>query len=311
MLIAVGVLMLAGVPAFANHPPTTDNGADVPWTNEMNQASYWDAYFGGTCQKYENHPGSIPDQYEAAVVKSGSEFVRVYLDPPAQVLGPPNPNAQHPNRRHAPPFSWVMKCNIEVTTTTTPETTTTTPETTTTETPGTTVPDDTTTTEPETSTTQPDDTTTALQATSFVASVACLPDGSFEISVEFGDGMAEAHVSLLDPMFPIDEPDHTADILTPGDATTRGKLPTFAQFQVTGFPADGYQIVGPNPVVLDVEPCPQSSTTSLSVVGTSAPTEPLPTLPFTGPGGSLGLALLGLSLLGLGAVAVRSGREES
>lgn len=115
VVIAVGVLPLT---ALANHPATSDSGTDVPWSNDMNQESFWEGYFGGPgldveCTQFLNHGGQIPASYEAAVVKSGSDWVRVYTDPPAQLLGPPNPNAQHPNRRHEPPFSWVMKCDIE------------------------------------------------------------------------------------------------------------------------------------------------------------------------------------------------------
>lgn len=114
------MLLLIPLTANADHPPTTDSGIDIPWSNDLNQESFWEFYFGGPgleveCTKFNNHGGQIPAQYEAAVVKSGSEWVRVYVDPPAQLLGPPNPNAQHPNRRYSPPFSWVMKCNIEET----------------------------------------------------------------------------------------------------------------------------------------------------------------------------------------------------
>jgi hypothetical protein len=79
------------------------------------------------------------------------------------VIGPANPNNQHPNRRHTAPFSWVMKCNFvqDPTTTTQPEVTTTTVV----EEPTTTVVEETTTT-----TTQvPNETTTTLgQATTTV-----------------------------------------------------------------------------------------------------------------------------------------------
>lgn len=117
--VMIGVIVgLMPAVALANHPVMSDSGIDIPWTNDMNQESFWETYFGGPgltveCTKFSEHNGQIPSQYEAAVVKSGSEFVRVYVDPPSQVIGPPNPNDQHPNKRYESPFSWVTKCNID------------------------------------------------------------------------------------------------------------------------------------------------------------------------------------------------------
>lgn len=172
----VGLMLIAGLalPAWANHPPTTDSGVDVPNTGSaMNQPSFWETYFDGDgysvdCAKFSNHNGSIPAQYEAAVVKSGSDLVRVYVDPPAQVIGPANPNQQHPNRRHQPPFSWVMKCNFipDLTTTTQPEETTTSTSTTLPEESTTTTGPTTTVPESSTTTTTPESTTSVTPSTS-------------------------------------------------------------------------------------------------------------------------------------------------
>lgn len=175
------------------------------------------------------------------------------------------------------------------------------PTTTTPETPTTTTPEVTTTTQPETTTTAPEDTTTALQATTFLALASCLPDGSFEISVEFGDGVVEARVSLLDPMFPIEGDDPAAEILYPDDSTTRGKLPTYSEWSVLGIAAPGYQIEGDNPVVLGIDPCPQPSTVE-ATTPTTGPTD-ASTLPYTGVDPLvLGLAGSLAFLAGLGLV---------
>lgn len=142
--LIVGVL--GGTPAQAA------SSVDLPWTNDMNKASYWNSYFANdsrtvSCTKYENHSGWIPAEYDAAVTKKGSEVVRVYAD----LTNVGGFNATHPQGE--PPMSWVMKCRF------TPVQTTTTTTTTTTEPPVTTVPE---TTVPETTqppTTAPETTT--------------------------------------------------------------------------------------------------------------------------------------------------------
>lgn len=168
VLLAVGLLSTLSAVALADHPPTSDGGFDLAWSEPMNQESFWESYFGDgyTCTKFANHSGSIPSSYEAAVVKSGSDFVRVYTDPPANVLGPPNPNVQHPNRRHTAPFSWVMKCDYNQTTTSSTSATTTTIGETTTSADTTTTTEATTTSSTTTPTTQPTTTTTSTSTTS-------------------------------------------------------------------------------------------------------------------------------------------------
>lgn len=107
---------------------------DLPWTNDMNQESYWETYFGpGTdCTKYENHSGYIGAEYDAAVTKKGSDVVRVYDD----LTNTGGFQATHPQGE--PPMSWVMKCTFKPVATTTTTTTTTVPDTTTTMAPTTT-----------------------------------------------------------------------------------------------------------------------------------------------------------------------------
>lgn len=163
VLLATGLLLTLTLTALADHPATSDGGFDLAWSEPMNQESFWESYFGDgyDCTKFSNHSGAIPASYEAAVVKSGSDFVRVYTDPPAQVLGPPNPNAQHPNKRHEAPFSWVMKCDHTETTTTTNGETTTSADTTTTTSTTTPTSSTTTTSMGTTVTTGPSETTTS------------------------------------------------------------------------------------------------------------------------------------------------------
>ena len=126
-LLLTAALLAIALPVLAGHD---DGGTDQAWTNEMNQESYWNDFFGGECTKFEDHSGFIPATYQAAVVKDGN-MVRIYEKPgPFTASGAVNPaNGSH----FAAPHSWVMKCKIESTTSTTlPETTTTEPEETTT-----------------------------------------------------------------------------------------------------------------------------------------------------------------------------------
>lgn len=138
--LVVGLVMLTGGLLFGGSAQAVAPAyTDVPWTNDMNQASYWDTYFTNdahtaSCTKYENHNGSIPAQYDAAVTKKGSEVVRVYAD----LTNVGAFQATHPQGE--PPMSWVMKCTFtpkattttSSTSTTTTSTTTTLPESTTT-----------------------------------------------------------------------------------------------------------------------------------------------------------------------------------
>jgi LPXTG-motif cell wall-anchored protein len=123
----VAILFTAGA---ANAAPAN---YEADWVPAMNQTSYWAPW---QCTKYENHNGSIPAQYDAAIVKDGTR-VRVYPD----LTGTGAFTAQGPGSKQAP-HSWVMKCAFPPATTTT-TTTTTVPETTTTTTPptATTVPE--------------------------------------------------------------------------------------------------------------------------------------------------------------------------
>jgi hypothetical protein len=159
VLVVLVVVFGVGLMASANHPATSDAGVDVAWINDMNQETYWENLWDASCTKYEGHNGFIPAQYDAAVIKSGSTQVHVYADltntGAFQAIGPPNPNQQHPNRRFEAPFSWVMKCTFNPTTTTIGE-----PTTTTTKVEETTTTVDATTTTSLTSSTQPSTTIT-------------------------------------------------------------------------------------------------------------------------------------------------------
>lgn len=179
-VLALLMLLVFALPAWATH--VDDGGVDMAWDETMNQATFWNTYFGGSCVKFENHSGFIPEGYEAAVIKDGN-MVRVYLKAgPYTALGAVNPaNGQH----FSAPHSWVMKCNIEQTTTTTTQadedtttTTTTTPSSSTTTTPTTSssvtttssVPEESTTTTPTTSTIPVESTTVPTVAPTTVTS---------------------------------------------------------------------------------------------------------------------------------------------
>lgn len=331
LLLGVTVLALMGlsVPALANHPATSDQGTDIAWSSDMNQESYWESLWNAECVKYEGHGGFIPASIDAAVVKSGSSFVHVYSDLTGTgsftAIGPPNPNAQHPNRRHTAPFSWVMKCEFnETTTTTQPSTTTTTlsPTTTTSEpttTSSTAVQETTTTTEAAASTTTTVATTSSTSAptttaptdspteTRFGVQVTCQPDGSFTFTVEFGPGVNSALVSLYDPMFPIDPDNFDGVVLTPENPTMTGTLPHGGAFQVEAVLDEGYTIAV-NPRIVTIEACPEAATAT--VPASSVPVDESPqTLPFTGIEDPIGLGFAALGLLGLGATLVMSARR--
>lgn len=102
--------LLIGSVAFASNDMKS---YELPWTNGMNQETYWEDYFGsGTeCTKYSNHSGWIPAQYESAVIKDGADVVKVYESLPStafQATGAVNPNN---GKTYGAPHSWVMKCN--------------------------------------------------------------------------------------------------------------------------------------------------------------------------------------------------------
>lgn len=161
LLAAIAALIIGGAaaPAFAAGPTSYE----TPWSNAMNQESYWETALatpGRTvdCTKYSNHNGYIPAEYDAAILKDGSSVVKVYPDLTSTgaftATGAINPANGKP---YGAPHSWVMKCKfrtVTTTTTTVPPTTTTAPPTTTI--PPTTLPP--TTLPPET--TQPPTTTT-------------------------------------------------------------------------------------------------------------------------------------------------------
>jgi LPXTG-motif cell wall-anchored protein len=179
-VLALAALAVGAAPASAS--PTS---FEMPWTNAMNQASWWNAYFStdartATCTKFENHNGFIPAQYDAAVIKDGSDVVRVYPDLTTTgnftAQGAINPATGKP---FEPPHSWVMKCTFtwKPTTTTVPKETTTTTTTvpkettTTTSTTTTTVPKETTTTTSTTTTTVPEETTTTTTSSTTTTTV--------------------------------------------------------------------------------------------------------------------------------------------
>lgn len=151
LLIAITLCIMllwagGGTPAEANGPSYEDR----PWTSAMNQTSYWAPW---QCTKYERHNGHIPAQYDAAIIKNGSDVVRVY----ANLENVGAFTATHPHG--SAPWSWVMKCTKPPVDTTTTSTTSTSTTSTTTSTTSTT----TTTTEPEqetTTTTEPEQETT-------------------------------------------------------------------------------------------------------------------------------------------------------
>lgn len=161
LLAALGTALIIGgvaVPAFATNGPAS---YETPWTNAMNQESYWETALANSgrtvdCTKYSNHNGWIPSEYDAAVLKDGSSVVKVYPDL-TQTGGFTATGAINPanGKPYGAPHSWVMKCKFRTvpTTTTAPPTTTIPPTTTA---PPTTLPP--TTLPPET--TQPPTTTT-------------------------------------------------------------------------------------------------------------------------------------------------------
>ncbi len=155
---------------------------DLPWTNDMNQASYWNAALATdeytvSCTKYENHNGHIPAEYDAAVTKKGSEVVRVYPD--LRTTGAFE--ATHP--QGSPPMSWVMKCKftpVPTTTTTEVPPSTTTPPIDTTST--TLAPPTTVTTVPESSTTSPVTTIVVPETTTTLSPVTSTPTTSTQVT---------------------------------------------------------------------------------------------------------------------------------
>lgn len=132
LLLVAAIVMMPRANATTN--PTVED-----WTPAMNQEVFWESRFGAECTKFENHNGFIPAQYEIAIIKAG-QSVTIYNPAPDDDFA-----TAHDGKR----ISWVMKCNLpqSTTTTSTPSSTTTVPEETTT-----TLPEETTTTVPETTT---------------------------------------------------------------------------------------------------------------------------------------------------------------
>jgi LPXTG-motif cell wall-anchored protein len=118
------------------------------WEQEMNQESYWEDRFGAECTKFEGHSGFIPVPYDFVIVKAG-QYVSIFGNVPA---GYTVYDAAEEKE-----ISWVTKCKIVETTTTTSTPTSTT--TTVVETTTTTVRETTTTSEATTSTTEAPTTT--------------------------------------------------------------------------------------------------------------------------------------------------------
>lgn len=166
---ATGMILLAVMMiGFALVAQAADAPTEEPWTNDMNQESYWETRFGVDCTKYENHSGYIPFDYDVVIVKSGSDHVTIWTNVKA---GDVVNNGINPanGKPYGSPYSWVMKCNggEETTTTTQPEETTTTRGETTT-----TAGETTTTTVPTTTTSTSVDSTTTSSTTSSTTSTS-------------------------------------------------------------------------------------------------------------------------------------------
>lgn len=319
VLVGMMLVLFVGLAAQAH----SDGGTDEPWTVAMNQESFWENRFGpGTeCTKYEDHNGFIPSQYEAAVSKGGTQ-VRVYEDPPAWITGPHKDNGKHRE------ISWVMKCDItttttsststtEATTTTTEASTTTTstlPPTTATTSPSTTVPTPTTTlgtttstsVPTSTSTTTPVPTTTAHTPTEWTAEAVCDPTG---IHLDF-----DPTTMTIDGYFYVEGIDndgwrHTFTADTPGTYTT-GPTDFTMHWRLVAKPLEGVA-AHPAEIRLEVPAC-EASSTSLPDAPTETPdtTEtpdpgtPAAELPHTGAETPL-LAALGLILVASGGYVLR------
>lgn len=316
-LLLVVVLMGLALPAWADHPATSDLGVDQAWVNDMNNESYWENLWDAGCTKFEGHNGFIPAQYDAAVVKSGSTQVRVYSDLSDvggfTAIGPPNPNANHPNRRHTAPFSWVMKCEVNETTTTTtqptdPTTSSTIPQETTTSLPDptTTTPDSSTsvpTTSP--STTVPVETTTVPGLSEWTASADC-----DSITVSFSEGISQVDIHSLDRVPGTGE--EVGDLDNPftesGEQNLRVSSPT--TFRLIPVVEPGYMAV---PVSIDVivPVCETSTTEAAAAPSTTAQaTSTVETLPFTGPSDWMPLAFVATAFAGLGGLMVWSARKQ-
>ena len=215
--IALGLVAWALIllPLVASATHDTEPHTHFDWTQAMNQTSYWEDYIeanypvvNANCTKYENHDGDLPAEYEFGVVKAG-QLVAFY---DARNLG--NINMENPQNAYDRP-SWVMKCNADPVTTTTPPTTvppttvppttvppttvppttvppttippTTIPETTTTLPPPTTVPP---TTEPPTTSTTTPATTIPTETTSTIIVVTDPPPPTPPTDCEGDDGIA-------------------------------------------------------------------------------------------------------------------------
>lgn len=283
--LALGLLLVLVLPTtavLANHPPTSDAGVDVAWVNDMNNETYWETLWNAECTQYFDHSGFIPAQYDAAVIKSGSTQVHVYSDltntGDFTAIGPPNPNATHPNRRFEPPFSWVMKCTFNQSTTTT--TTTTIPDDTTTttlpdeETTTTTIPEEetTTTTTPNetTTTTVPGETTTTLsdRVTEWTASAVCS-----NITVDFGEGIVQVNVWMQGGLPGVDDVTEIEvdPFLKPGTKTASPK----GEFTLVPVTEAGW-VASPDEITVFTEECTPVPTTTPDTPPSSE------RLPFTG-----------------------------
>lgn len=323
--VIVGLVFGLALAASANH--VNDGGVDEAWNATMNQEAYWELRFGGedlevSCTKYNNHPGTGVGSYEAVVTKGG-DFVRVYNpNTVSTVTGPWNPNGNTRDNRHHD-ISWVMKCNIEESTTTTstlPTTTTTEPGSTTTtenqttttlETPTTTtlpvtttsVPtESTTTTLPATTTSQPGTTTSTslveLVETEWDASGTCDSMTTFD----WGEGVIAVEVFSMDhlgqPQTEVEASTFTFDGQVFTHTVASPHLFTLIPVVEPGF------VAVPAQIELIADHCtPEPSVTTPEAPETPA-TPDLEELPYTG----LPLhvwAILGLVALASGGLIVR------
>lgn len=289
LLTVLAVILVFQLPAWAHH--VTDGGVDEPWIVAMNQETYWEARFGGECTKFENHSGSIPSSYEAAVVKDGN-YVRVYNPlTVSTVLGAVNPaNNQH----FGAPHSWIMKCDLPQTTTTTVDDTTTTTETTTSSSITTTtqpnsttsssIPETTTTTAVVTTTAPGETTTTSRLEALWTASASC-----DRLVAEWGEGIVQVDVWMRAPDGDLGPADGLVPFTVSGQELRTGANAEWILIPVV---VNGYTAV-PEEIVLFTERCEEPTSTV-------APTSSVPTdstLPFTGP-------MENVTLLGFSAVAL-------
>lgn len=236
------------------------------------------------CAGFYNHSGNIPGSYDyAEFYEAGVLITTVQTNGEDTFVDPAQWNAGE---------SWdvVYKCQYGETTTTLAEETTTT------------VAETTTTVQDTTTTTSNGNPPPELVQTTFLVTIACMPDGTFEVAAEFGDGVDFIELTLDDPQFPINPDNFDGVVMTRENAVITGNVGGPTAFQATAFPKEGWTIVSQNPMFLAVDVCPVATTTSVT------PTTSTSELPFTGINRDLFVGL-GVSALALGALLLAVTRK--